>query len=149
MNVDYKPLPIGTPLRILGKLSTYRSQIQVIIQDLVIITDANEELSNFIQTLSLKEEYAKPYRLPSDIEASREAIIAEVEKEPSNLTIDRTSSEAVTEEAFADAMYRFFKRKFGYKVEFGVGPARDDGNLEKLATRIIIKKVKKKMRLRI
>lgn len=121
----------------MGKLNTFRDENQVIIEDLLVISDPNQELSYFIETLRLRKEYAKPYKLPETYKKIEKTLTDYLDKVPPSLIKEEDQEQFINEKTLTDAIYRFIKKNYSDKRYFNYWSARDDEELKKMAIKVL------------
>ncbi|KAL7314569.1 hypothetical protein PS15m_006125 [Mucor circinelloides] len=129
--IDYSPLPLGTSVRITGKISTYRDERQIVIYDIYPTLDPNQELQHFVQAILLKKEYEKHYNVPRQMEPHIQALVEQIQADDEDQLVYSSQAGKLDRRTFENALLRFYKSRSLTTVTFD--SARDDEDLEKLA----------------
>ncbi|KAF1796748.1 hypothetical protein FB192DRAFT_1403485 [Mucor lusitanicus] len=133
--LDYKPLPLGTSVRITGKISTYRDQRQIVIYDIYPTSDPNQELQHFVQTLLLKKEYEKPYEIPALMKPCATDLVEQIQIDDEDQLLYSSQVKKVDRAAFEGALLRFYKSRSLSTVT--LDSAKDDRELHNMAMEIL------------
>ncbi|KAL7327739.1 hypothetical protein PS15p_206126 [Mucor circinelloides] len=137
--IDYSPLPLGTSVRITGKISTYRDERQIVIYDIYPTLDPNQELQHFVQAILLKKEYEKHYNVPRQMEPHIQALVEQIQADDEDQLVYSSQAGKLDRRTFENALLRFYKSRSLTTVTFD--SARDDEDLEKLAMDVYEKTV--------
>ncbi|GAN11151.1 CST complex subunit STN1 [Mucor ambiguus] len=133
--LDYKPLSLGTTVRITGKISTYRDERQIVIYDIYPTFDPNQELQHFVQAILLRKEYKKPYELPPLIKSCADDLVEQIQVDDEDQLVYSSQAKKVDIQAFEDALLQFYRSRSLTRVSWN--EARDNAKLEEMAKEIL------------
>ncbi|KAK4509138.1 uncharacterized protein ATC70_007488 [Mucor velutinosus] len=133
--LDYKPLSLGTTVRITGKISTYKDERQIVIYDIYPTFDPNQELQHFVQAILLRKEYEKPYELPTQMKSHAKDLVEQIQVDDEDQLVYSSQARKLDTRAFEDALLRFYKSRSTTRVSWN--DARDDAELENMALEIL------------
>ncbi|KAL9554983.1 hypothetical protein MBANPS3_002551 [Mucor bainieri] len=133
--LDYKPLSLGTSVRIAGKISTYRDERQIVIYDIFPTMDPNQELQHFVQAILLRKEYEKPYELPIAFQSCVDDLVQQIQVNDEDQLVYSSQAKKVDTRAFEDAVLRFYKSRVVSTVR--LEDAKGNAELKSMAKEIL------------
>ncbi|KAG2215829.1 hypothetical protein INT46_007452 [Mucor plumbeus] len=132
---DYKPLEIGTAVRITGKISTFKDERQIAIYDIYPTLDPNQELQHFIHAILLRKEYAKEYKLPNVMKPHVQELIEQIQVDEQDQLGYNSQRKRVDKSTFEKAVLEFLRNH--HVPMFSKDTARDNPTLTAMAVEIL------------
>lgn len=142
-NFKYKPLELGTLVRVLGKIATYRGQKQIIIDDIFTLKNPNEELAHYIEKYTLLQQYKLPYELPTEEQMKMDLKASKLEMDPDTYAVDYTVK------ALSNLIFDRLAESNNKNQAFTMTRVRNDTQVIELARKILIQQGEKPEEYRI